>query len=140
MDFNKETTDGLSKEVPYDLRQIYAVEILGESLKDIARARKADDFNNYFKCLKDVYIVARHKFKKDKDIKKDKDGNEINYLYLMGKVVDLANKHKTDWLGQTKDQNNRAEIEQALNEVEIFLYDKIEEAKLFGSARDIPGL
>lgn len=143
MDFNKETTDGLSKEVPYDLRQIYAVEILGEHLKDIARARKEDNFIMYFKCLKDVYIVTQHKFKesnKDQNKNKKEGEEEISYFSLMKKVVELANKYSTDWLGQTKDPDHRAEIEQALNNVEMFLYDKIEEAKLFGSARDIPGL
>ena len=126
-----ETTD--EKELAFDLRQIYAKDILGEHLKDIARARKIDDFSSYFKCLKDVYIVAQHKFKDKEEAKKE-------YERLMKIVVDLANKYEAAFLGTYKDPKPRAEIEQALNNVEIFLYNKIEEADMFGSKWDDSGL
>lgn len=145
-----DTMEGLGKEIPYDLRQVYAIEILGEHLKDIARARKTDNFTMYFKCLKDVFIVVQHKFKskKTKYQIKNKD-NQIEdkeltpkeyYNYLMGLVVKLANDNKEVWLGNSKEPKAYAAIEQSLNEVEMFLYNQIEEAKIFGSSRDIPGL
>jgi hypothetical protein len=141
-----DTTDE-NKDLPYDLRQIYANDILGEHLKDVARARKMDNFNFYFKCLKDVYIVTQHKFKKDKrEISKDKDGKEIKitpedkYKELMNKIVVLANKYPDAFLGKSQMPDERAIIEEALNNVEMFLYNKIEEAKIFGSSREIRGL
>jgi len=143
-----DSMDGISKDVPYDLRQIYAVELLGEHLKDVARARKSDNFLLYYKCLKDVWIVVQHKIK---DGEKDKVEVVINgeekllskkeyFNYLLKTVADLANANRAEWLGQSHDPDKVATIEQALNNVEIFLYDEIENAKIFGSSKDIPGL
>ena len=138
--------DGLGKELSYDLRQIYAVEILGEHLKDIARARKSNNFPIYFECLKDVWIVTQHKIKKKKIKVTGKDGkekemtNRERFDELMKNVALLANEHKNEWLRQGNKAEAIAALSKALNEVEMFLYDKIEEAKMFGSQRDIPGL
>jgi|TARA_Y100000310_G_scaffold64427_1_gene59949 hypothetical protein len=131
--------DEIGKEIAYDLRQVYAIEILGEHLKDIARARKSDNFPMYFKCLKDVYIVVQHKFKKDKK-KKDAKNPKEEYKELMDAVVKLANEYPDVWLKKSNDIKHYALIEQALNQVEMFLYNKIEDAKIFGASRDIPGL
>lgn len=125
--------DDISKDVPYDLRQVYAIEILGEHLKDIARARKIDSFSMYYKCLKDVFIVVQHKFKKKEEAKK-------KYKEKMEAVAKLANKNTEVWLRKSNDQDKYSEIEAALNDVEMYLYDKIEEAKIFGAAKGIPGL
>ena len=57
----------------WDLRQIYAIEILGETLKDIERARKSNDFPNWFKLLKrDLATEINHKLDKI-EIKEVKD-------------------------------------------------------------------
>ena len=128
-----ESMEGLGKNVPYDLRQIYAVELLGEHLKDVARARKSDNYSGYFKCLKDVYIISHHKYKK-------KIEAETNYNLLLSKIVTLANLYPSVWLGVTKDPLACAAIEEVLNNLEMFLYEQIEEAKLLGSSKDIPYL
>lgn len=128
-------TDGLSQELLYDLRQIYAVEILGEHLKDIMRARKHDNYHSYFKCLKDTWIVVRHKVKK-----KDKEKVTEDYLNLMGKAVELINKYPHSFTGSNPKMEDCAQIENILNEVEIFLYEQIEEAGIFGKSQKIPGL
>lgn len=146
----EESISEMGKDAPYDLRQVYAIEILGEHLKDIARARKSDNFPMYFKCLKDLYIVVQHKFKSkeskytlknEKGIVEEKRYTPKEYYsFLMNRVAILANKHSSDWLGTTKTPEPYAAIEEALNDVEMFLYDKIEDAKLFGSAKLPPGL
>lgn len=128
-------TDGLGKDVPYDLRQVYAVEILGEHLKDVARARKKDDYSSYFKCLKDLWIIVKHKIKKS-----DKEKATEEYKELMNGAVKVANQYPQEFTGRGKDPNGCALIEEVLNEVETFLYDKIEEANLFGTQKKIPGL
>lgn len=132
---DKSLTDGLGKELPYDLRQVYAVEIVGEHLKDVARSRKTDNYSVYFKCLKDLWIVIQHKIKSINKEKAKKD-----YEYLMNKAVKAANSHPNEFLGVSKEPIGCAEIEQAFNNIEIFLYDKVEEANLFGSSKRIPGL
>lgn len=134
------------KELAYDLRQVYAIEILGEHLKDVARARKEDNFPMYFKTLKDVWIVAQHRFRdKTYNVENEKgESVELNlkqyFNFLMNKVAKLANKYNTDWLAQTSDPDNIAKIESALNDVEMFLYDHIQEANIFGGKYDDEGL
>lgn len=128
-------TDGLGKEIAYDLRQVYAVEIVGEHLKDVARARKRDNYSYYFKCLKDLWITIKHKIKKS-----DRKKAHEDYTALMNTAVLTANKYPVEFTGKGQAPVGCAAIEDALNNVEMFLYDKIEEANLFGSSKKIPGL
>lgn len=120
--------------IPYDLRQIYAVHIVGEHLKDVARARKENNYKAYFECLKDLWVVTQHKIKI-----KDKKAPEA-YEKLLGKIVNTINKYSTAFLKTSNNAQGSWEIEKVLNELEMFLYDKMEEAKLFGSKRDVEQL
>lgn len=131
----KKLTDTLGKDVPYDLRQVFAVELVGEHLKDIARARKADNYSAYFKCLKDLWIIIRHKIKTS-NVKQA----TTDYNTKMNAAVEKANKYPNEFIGQTKDPTGCAAIETALNDVEMFLYKQIEDANMFGSSKKIPGL
>lgn len=140
-----ESMDGMSKDLPYDLRQIYAVEILGEHLKDIARARKANNYPLYFECLKDVWIISQHKFKKEKiKVKQGEEETEVTlsqyFNILMDYTAKLSMAYPGEWSGDKGNPKVIAAITQSLNNTEMFLYNKIEEAKMFGSSRDIPGL
>jgi len=137
--------DEASKDLPYDLRTVYGAELVGEHLKDIAKARKADDYSNYYKCLKDLFIIVNHKIK-DKKIKFLKEGKETeisateHYTSLVNKAVLTANKYPNVWLGKDKDPQGCAAIEIVLNDIEMFLYEKMEEAKMFGSSKFVQGL
>ena len=51
----------------------------------------------------------------------------------------LANENQNEWLGSSKDPTACAKIEEALNAIEMFLYEKIDDAKMFGSSGTIPG-
>lgn len=128
-------------EMAYDLRQSYA-KIVGDHLEDIAQARKADKYYIYYKALKDLYIIVKHKFKKGKE--KGEDGKIINdeetYRELIKEAVKIANKYENEWLGKTQRAEPCAEIEEALNNIEMFLYEKIEKAGMFGGNKTIPGL
>lgn len=123
----------LGNDLSYDLRQSYA-KIVGEHLEDAAIARKADNYYQYFKALEDLHVVVKHKFKKDK-----KD-NEEKYKELRDKAVKLANKYVSTWLGTSRVPNECAEIEEALREMEMFLYEEIDRANMFGSNKRIEGL
>lgn len=124
------------KDLAYDLRQIYA-KIVGEHLQDIALARKSDKYHIYYKALKDLHIIVSHKIKDDK--KAEKSEKEY-YNDLIKKTVEVANKHPQEWLCKSSNPEACAEIEQALNKIEMFLYKKIDDAKMFGGGGKIPGL
>lgn len=131
MVFNSSTPEA-PKELAYDLRQIYA-KLVGEHLIDAAEARKSNIFYSWFKCLEDIKTITKHKFK-------DKKNTLIEYNNLVTKLKDLANKYPTTWKGEVSDPTAVAKIEAALRELEEFLYEKMEEGKVFGEGFRIPGL
>jgi hypothetical protein len=119
-------------ELAYDLRQIYA-KLVGEHMIDIAEARKADQFYTWYKALEDLHTIIKHKFK-------SKDKDEKDYNTTMDKVTKLANKFPTAWLGKNSNNNERSLIEEALRQLEEFLYDRMNDAKMFGESGRIAGL
>ena len=118
--------------LPYDLRQIYAVNIVGEHLQDVARARKMNDLQSYYNCLKDLWVITQSKIKE-----RDKKAPE-EYKKLLIKAIEKINQNPNEFKSKTGYKNPKGfyEIEQALNDLEMFLYDKIEEAKMFGSKQE----
>lgn len=143
--FNAGVAD-LGGELAYDLRQTYA-KIVGEHLDDISKARKADNYHIYYKTLKDLFIIVKHKFKSkkvkfiDEETKKETEKTELEiFNELVNKAVTTANKYPQTWLGKNKIPLECAEIEQTLNAIEMFLYEKIDDAKMFGGGSHIPGL
>ena len=132
----------VNTDLAYDLRQKYA-QVVGEHLEDVAQARKRDNYSIYFKALKDLFIVVRHKFKNKKMKKKDKEKEMTQIEYydeLVSSAVKVANNYPRTWLGQDKNPTQCAEIESKLNDIEMFLYEKIDEAKMFGGSSITPGL
>jgi hypothetical protein len=119
-------------DLAYDLRQTYA-KIVGEHLLDITEARKADNYYIWYKALEDLHTITRHKFKKEKK-------DEEDYNTARDKVTVLANKFTGAWLGKTLDPTQRGEIEEALRQLEEFLYLKMSEAKMFGEGGKVAGL
>ncbi len=120
------------KELAYDLRQIYA-KLVGEHLIDAAEARKSNNFYAWYKALEDIKTVTKHKFK-------DKKKALEEYESLLKKIKELANKYPSTWKGESSKPEEVAQIEAALRELEEFLYDKMEEGKIFGEGYKIPGL
>ena len=122
-----------SKDPVYDLRQVYAVELVGEALKDIARARKANNFYMYYECLNDLFIIIRHKFK-------DKATSLPKYVTLNNLAIVQANQYPNEWLNRSKSPDGCSAIKTVLNDVEMFLYEQMEKSSLFGSNKYIAGL
>lgn len=127
----QEIVTGYGQDLAYDLRQTYA-KIVGEHLQDIAEARKSEAFYTWFKNLEDLHTIVKHKFKKESD--------EIEYQNAVNKLVVLANKYKSVWLGNAKDPEPHSEIEKVLREIEMILYDKMNDANMFGQSNRIAGL
>lgn len=139
-------TVDIGGELAYDLRQHYA-RIVGDHLDDIALARKADNYSIYFKSLKDLFIIVKHKFKDkkvkiiDPETKEQKEITQIEYFnLLLLRAVSLGRLHPNVWLGLQKNPEACALIEETLNDIEMFLYERIDEAKMFGGSNYIPGL
>lgn len=124
--------EGEEKTLAYDLRQEYA-KIVGEHLRDIAEARKRDDYYNYFEALDDLYTIVLHKFKKMKD-------KEKQYLEMKKEVTIVANKYPSVWTGNHKDANAHYEIDKTLKKIERFLYKEMDDANMFGGNWDDDGL
>jgi len=118
-------------DLAYDLRQTYA-KIVGEHLLDIAEARKADNYYIWYKALEDLHTIVKHKFKTEKE--------EKDYNICRDNVTKLANKYVNAWLGKSLDPKQRSEIEEALRQLEEFLYDQMSKAKMFGEGGKIGGL
>lgn len=128
MDANKD----LPKELAYDLRQVYA-RLVGEHLIDVADARKSKNFYEWFKALEDIKTITKHKFRKKKEVMEEYDRK-------VKEVTELANKYPSTWGGETTNPVEFSLIENALRKLEEFLYDKMEEGKVFGELYKTSGL
>ncbi len=126
------SSNQLPTELSYDLRQIYA-KIVGEHLLDCAEARKADNYYVWYKSLEDLHTIIKHKFK-------EKTKDETAYNTARDKVTKLANLYPNAWLNKSTDTKERSLIEEALRQLEEFLYDKMSTAKMFGEGGKIAGL
>lgn len=121
-------------ELAYDLRQTYA-KLVGDHMTDIAEARKQENFYVWYKNLEDLHTIVRHKFNTKK-----KPTDEEGYQDKIKALIALANAYPEVWAGQSKESKPFHEIELALREVEMFLYEKMNEAKMFGDTWKIAGL
>jgi len=127
-----ETVSDYGQDMAFDLRQIYA-KIAGEHLEDIADARKKEEYYLWYKCMEDLHIIIHHKFKKE-----EKD--EEQYNKLRKEIIELAINNPDVWLAKDKQSPVRMEIERALGLLEMFLYQKMDDAKMFGQSGYIAGL
>lgn len=116
---------GPSKEMAYDLRQIYA-NLLGEHLVDAAIARKANNFYGWLKALEDIETIGHHLFQ-------NKDDADKKFKEIKDEISKLANQHEQTWLGNnTTDAAEMEAIDAALRKMEKFLYDELEKGNTFG--------
>ena len=130
----------LNQDLAYDLRQKYA-KIVGDHLEDISDARKQNNFYLWFKNLEDLHTVIKFKFKDKKEKYKELDLTpEEIYKKIVKEIVDLSNTYKQIWVGEVRSGEGYAFIENRLRELEEFLYDKMNEAKMFGSGGRVEGL
>lgn len=125
-------TSGETKDLAYDLRQIYA-RLLGEHLIDASDARKANNFFNWYKALEDIKTISAHKFK-------DKIKAIETYNKKIVEIKKVANLYPNVWLGKTKVADQIEKIEKLLRDLEEFLYSELEKGKVFGESARTPGL
>lgn len=137
--------ENYSGELAYDLRQRYA-KIVGDHLEDVASARREQNYPEYFRSLEDLYVVVKHKFKtkkKKKNLqkkKKESKSKKETYKSLKNKVCEIANSYVNAWVGKGNNPEEIGKIEEALRKIEMFLYEEMNNANMFGSKREQDGL
>jgi hypothetical protein len=137
-----EYTNTIGNQLAYDLRQRYA-KIVGDHMEDVAEARKAKNYPDYFNALEDLYTITKHKFKgvkKEKKASKDNKENKETYESLRDALCKLSNDHPQSWNGNSKDSIQVGKIESALRAIEMYLYENMNDAGMFGTKRDQQGL
>jgi hypothetical protein len=119
-----------SGDMPWDLRTIYANFIVGPSLFDMEQAHKARNFQKYWEELHNLNVVVRHKIKS----KENKDKKDT-FEELKKKALTVINKYPGAFLGTDHSAQAMQQILDALEAMEMFLYEKMDEAKLFGGKK-----
>lgn len=108
----------------WDLRQIYAVEILGQTLKDIRVARVMNDFPLWFKLLKrDLATEIAHKLD---ELEKPEVKQKIKNTERI--IIKNQNAYQKNPCSSQEFQ----EIEEALCDLEMYLKRLMEEHGMFG--------
>jgi hypothetical protein len=120
-DYGSEEFD---KNMIWDLRQIYAVDILGQTLKDIRVARVLSDFPLWFKLLKrDLATEISHKLDEaEKPLLKD----------FIKKTESIIVKNSNAYQKTNCSAEEVQAIEEALCELEMYLKKLMEEHAMFG--------
>lgn len=116
----------------YDLRTIYAKEIVGETLKNIKVARLTENYPAWYKLLKrDLYTEINHKLEPEEKLKIRKTIKEIKTI---------ISKNNLAYLGKSKDSEEHELVEDSLAKLERLLLRLMEKHKMFGSKEDDEGL
>lgn len=137
---NPDIAIGALGDLAYDLR-IYYAKIVGEHLIDIANARKEKNYPQYLNSLENLYVVVAHKIKKYEDKEnKDKKDKAVTYESLRTNAVTLVNQYHGVYVHNHGDKKGTGMIEEALKKIEMYLYEKMSDAGMFGSKRDIASL
>lgn len=125
-------SDSVDSTLIWDLRQIYAVDILGQTLKDIKMARNFNDFATWFKLLKrDLATEINHKLDKaEKPLVKD----------LIKETEKIIIKNKNAYTNQPCSNEEFQKVEEALCKLEMYLKQLMEEHGMFGMKEEDIGL
>ena len=116
----------------WDLRQIYAIDIVGQTLKDIKNARNLNDYPIWFKLLKrDLATEINHKLsKEEKPLVKNK----------IKETEKIIVKNQNAYLKQSCSAQQVQELEEALCDLEMYLKNLMEEHGMFGAKEEDIGL
>ena len=121
---------GQNGDMPWDLRTIYANFIVAPDLVECREARVNRDFQRYWQCLNNLYVIIAHKIKE-----KTKEGEKDEYKTLRDKAINVLNANIAIFQGQDHNPKGMEEVLNALQDIEMFFYRKMEEAKMFGGQK-----
>lgn len=132
MAYDYESTDDAKGEMLYDLRQIFAKDILGETLKQIAHARKSNEYSVWYMLLKRDLKVEIYRKLTDEEIK------DVNFK--IDKVKKVLVENKGAYLHQNNNSSMHELIVDSLVELECLLTKLMETHNMYGNKRDDEGL
>lgn len=116
--------ENFDKNMIWDLRQIYAVQILGETLKDIRVARILNDYPLWFKLLKrDLATEINHKLD---------ETEEPLVSDLIKETEKIIIKNQSAYKKENCSAEEVQALEEALCKLEKFLKKLMEEHAMFG--------
>lgn len=116
--------DEEGKTAIHDLRQVYALELLQPTLKQIDLARKTSNFPSWFKLLSRDLLADLNQKLKIKEREELKNRIEETRNIIM--------KYPQEYLGKSKNPNNVEIIEHELLELEMYMKDLTEKHHLYG--------
>ena len=120
-----------NKALLYDLRQIYAIDVVGVWLKFINEACASDDFPAWFKGLKNLAT------KVDKNLKRpEREKIKIRYE----KALKTIKEYEQAFIGQSNDAGERANIEESLRLLEKSVMRAMRKNGMFGKDKTVEGL
>lgn len=125
MDGTKEINDA---KLTYDLRQRRA-KLIADCIDDVVEAAKAENYYAWLKNIDDLYSVSKHTFK-------DKEKASNDFEQTRKGIVTLANTYSSTWLGNSKEQQACAKIEESLRKLFEKVMDWLEESGVFGTSTE----
>lgn len=108
----------------WDLRTTRAT-IISFALFDIFEHQRNHDFAKWFNAIKETYSWARHQISEKK--------GEENFEDREKKAVEMFNKHRTTFTTGQGTSQEISEVIQVLECLQEYLFDKMNEAGMFGS-------
>jgi hypothetical protein len=120
------------KQLVYDLRQIYAVDIIGTTLKSIKIARTSENYPLWYHLLKRDLLT---------EISQKLEDNEIKYIKdKIERVKQILYKNQLVYLGKGKDPLGHETVEDCLCDLEVAMTKLMEKHKMFGAKEEEEGL
>lgn len=131
---NSSSYDGDGKELAYDLRQGLA-QILINILGDIETYMQARDYKGWFESLDRLFVFISLKLDSQKNLKGKPEQEEYNNF--IKKLNVLIRDNPDIYLNPELEGEN---FYSQLKEINMWLLQKMEKYKMFGSKADIEGL
>jgi uncharacterized membrane protein YgaE (UPF0421/DUF939 family) len=124
--------DEEGKQLVYDLRQVYAIKVLSQTLQQIKFYRTQNKYSEWFESLsRDLRT----------EISKELDEDELKEINKKIKeILQIIKDNEMAYLGNSEDPDEHYKIKEALCELEMLLLGLMQEHKMFGSKEDDEGL
>ena len=126
------SADNIDTSMIWDLRQVYAIDIVGQTLKDIKIARNINNFSTWFKLLKrDLATDINNKL------------DDAEKPLVKTKIEDTEKiivQNQSAYLGGSTSAEEIQNLEEALCDLEMYLKQLMQEHGMFGQKEEDIGL
>jgi len=126
---NYDFSEDNAEDMPYDLRQIYA-NLVGTHILIVSSYRNNLNFKKWFESLENLYVIVAHKLKAEKE-----------YAVLKLNAINTFKKYETTYLlTDLTDEEGTGKIGDVLRELEMFLWQNMDDKNIFGHHGEDEGL